>query len=171
MDAVDEASEVDGTISGPGEIVAHDDGGWLGDVIFLDDLRDRRGGAVAALEVELGDEVEIDAIGPGLDERELVFLAADGEIFFELRVGRVVVLNLAVGLLVDDDVDIGDTGGGTLLDDVVDGGAVADGQHGLLDGFGDGEPAGTPASRGDDGFCNLHVALIIAYLGAVPKPG
>ena len=103
----------------------------------------------------LGDEVEGGLLVQGLNCLEFCLLAFAAQALFELGVLAVVVADLVVEL-VDDEDDVGNAGTYTIIDDVIDGWAVEDGEHLFLNRLGDREKSCAKSSSSNNGGVDSH---------------
>jgi hypothetical protein len=107
-------------------------------------------------------------VGDGPDQVELVVVALLGEQALQLHGAVEVVLD---GLLAaaGDDEDVVEPGPDGLLDDVLNGGLVDQGQHLLRLRLGRREEAGPEPGRWDDGLAYLHDAVLPEAASCLPE--
>jgi len=132
------------------DVVGEEDG----EGVVADEVAGDEDGVAVAAALLLVDDGEGDA-GESLEGVEEVALAGAGEEILEVRLGGEVLFDGAFGGVGDED-DVVEAGGEGFLDDVLDDGAVEDGEHFFWDDFGGGEEAGAEAGGEDDGFADGH---------------
>ena len=106
----------------------------------------------------LGDDGDFREVEDVLDGGVAIFLALGGELFanaVDAVVEIVFVDWFALGGGNDD--DFLDSGLNTFFDDELHDGAIAEGEHGLRDGFGDGQIATGEASVCDNGLSRFSI--------------
>ena len=122
-----------------------------GERLVADVVAGRADGVAEPQRLALADVVDVGQVGDGPDLLELLELAGPFEVGLQLEGAVEVVLDgplVATG----DDEDVGDAARHRLLDHVLDGRLVHQGQHLLGLGLGGREEAGPEAGGGDDGF-------------------